>query len=100
MAKELTKEDKVALGDEHGYLFGQDKHPRCIEVVVRPRRHFQDPEGGRSGPSSTLWVAECQLDPNKSIIMVKGGQEHKDSIQIERKKRTRDEPGTRQRAEA
>ena len=96
MAKELTKEDKASLGLMNGFLSGQDAHPRCIEVVVRPRRHFNDPEGGRHGPLSTLWVAECQVKPNASIFVVKGSDEHK--AMIAQNKKTRDELGTRQRA--
>lgn len=81
---------------EGGYLGGNPDHPKNVQVMVKPGRYYNGPEGEHHGPLSTLWIAECQVEPNRSILWRMDGPEHKEYMK--RKKANRGTVGAQTRA--
>lgn len=79
------------------YLAGNRDHPRNIECRVRPGRYFNGPHGEHAPPYTTVLVAEVELEPNKSILVVVGSDEDK-AIMKARRVESRDRESTAQGA--
>lgn len=84
------------IDPEGGYLGGKKEHPKNIQVMVKPGRYYNGPEGEHNGPLSTLWMAECQLEPNAAIVWRVDGDEHKKYLKT--RKANRASAGTQTRA--
>lgn len=59
------------------YLGGNTDHPRNIHVRVLPNRFFNGPHGEHVRSGATTYVAECELEPNRSIFAVVDSDEDK-----------------------
>ena len=67
------------------HLFGHSKHPRNIQVMVRPHKFYRAPdmEDGSHGPFSTLYVCKAELDLARHLLVEVGSDEHEAIMRAE-----------------
>jgi len=78
----------------NGFYKGDKNYPLCVEVMVRPNRHYNGPNGEHSGPGSRFWMCREQFRHNQSIVVEVGSDEFK-KLQKSRQNRGRPAMSTR-----